>query len=116
MPVTSRNGRHGSQGENDARNSHIPEGQNITDHKVQSLEHKALSLPLPHSEDENIFGIRGKAWSQTQAPAPDPVTTNPAVINPATTKHQHTCPKYQPHDPRHVTREEEPCSQKEGIR
>ena len=57
MPVTSRNGRHGSQGENNARNSHVLEGQNIIDHKVQSLEHKALSLPLPHPKDENVSEI-----------------------------------------------------------
>ena len=59
VPVTSRNSRHGSQSENNARHSHIVEGQNITDHKVQPLEHKALSLPLPHLQDENVFGIRG---------------------------------------------------------
>ena len=31
----------------------------ITDHKVQSLEHKAPPLPLPHPEDEDITRIRG---------------------------------------------------------
>ena len=83
------------QGENNARNSHVLEGQNITDHKVQPLDHKAPSLPHPHLKDENIFGIRGKAWSQIYAPTPNLATTNPAVTNPATTKHQHLPSKYQ---------------------
>ena len=68
-----------SQGEDNAGHSHVPEGQNITNHQVQPLEHKALSLPLPHLKDENVLGIRGQAWSQTQAP------TNSAMTDPATT-------------------------------
>ena len=39
----SRNGRCGGQGGNNARNSHILEGQKITDHKVKFLENKAPS-------------------------------------------------------------------------
>ena len=59
MPVTSRNCGYGGQGKNDVRGSHIQEGQNITDHKVQSLELKALPLPLPHLKDEDVSRIRG---------------------------------------------------------
>ena len=59
VPVTSKNGRCGSQGENNARNSHVPEGENVTDHKVQSLKHEAPSLSLPYPRDENVFGTRG---------------------------------------------------------
>ena len=98
MPATHRNGRCGSQGENDAGHSHVPEGQNIPDHKVQPLEYKVLPLPLPHWKVENVFGIRKQAWSQTQAPIPDPTATNSAMTNPATTKHQCASPKYQPYD------------------
>ena len=55
VPVTSGNGGCGSQGENDEEHSHVSEGKNITNHKVQPLKHKALSLPLPHLKDENAF-------------------------------------------------------------
>ena len=47
--------------------------------KMQFLEHKTPSLPLPHLEDEDVSRIRGYAWSQTQ--------------DPATTKHQGVSPK-----------------------
>ena len=57
------NSRCGSQSEDVARHSHVSEGQNIAKHQVQPLEHKALSLPLPHPEDEIVFRIRGQAWS-----------------------------------------------------
>ena len=77
MPVASRNSGCGNQSENDARHSYALEGQNITNHKVQPLVHKALFLSVPHPEDEDIFGTRGKPWSQT-----------PAVTNPATSKYQ----------------------------
>ena len=63
VPVTSGNGGCGSQGENNAGYSHVPDGQDILDHKVQPMEHKAPSLPLPHPKDENLFGTRGQAWS-----------------------------------------------------
>ena len=59
VPVTCRNGGCGSQNKNDAGNSHALEGQKITDHKVQSLEHKAPSLPLPHLKDEDVYRTRG---------------------------------------------------------
>ena len=115
MPVTSRNGRCGSQGENNAGHSHVPEGQNLTDHKVHSLEHQALSLPLPHLKDENIFGIReGKLGpkprplpkTQLQQTQPQPSTsTCPQNANPMTRK-----------APGQVTRGEEPYLTKEGLR
>ena len=57
LPEETVDGR--SQGKHDARDSHIQEGQNITDHKVQSLEHKALPLPLPHLKDKDVSKIRG---------------------------------------------------------
>ena len=59
MSVASGNSRCRSQGEDNAGHSHILKGQNIANYQVQLLEHKALSLPLPHPKDENIFGIRG---------------------------------------------------------
>ena len=68
-------------------------GQNIEDHQVQPLEHKTPSLPLTFPKDENVFGTRGQAWSQTQAPTADPSVKNPAMTNPATTKHQCTSQK-----------------------
>ena len=93
MPLANRNSKCGS--ENDARHSHIPEEQNITNHKVEALEHKALSLHIPHLKDENIFGTREKAWSQTKAPTqtqlqqtqPQPSTNaHPQNTNPMTRK------------------------------
>ena len=72
---------------------HVPGRQNITNCKVQPMEHKTSSLPFPHPKDENVFGTRGKAWSQTKAPTP-----NPAPTNQAPTKHQSAPQKYQPHD------------------
>ena len=59
VSVASGNSGCRSQGEDDAGHSHILVGENIANHQVQPLEHKALSLPLPHLKDENVFGIRG---------------------------------------------------------
>ena len=91
---TCRNGRCGSQGEDDAGHLHIQEGQDITSHQVQPLEPKASSLPLHHLKDENLFRVRREAWSETQTPGPDLSTTNQATTNPAATKST----KHHPHD------------------
>ena len=54
---------------------HIQEGQDHTGDKVQPLEHKAQSVPLPHPKYEDLPGIGGQTWSQNQALMPNPVTT-----------------------------------------
>ena len=81
VPVASRNGKCGSQSENNARHSHVPEGQNITNHKVQALEHKAPSLP---QKMKTYLELEGKPNpgpnlkpSHNQAPAPAPKIPTP---------------------------------------
>ena len=57
---------------------------------MQYLECKALPLPFPHLKDEDVHRIGGQAWSQTQAPTPNPIkpctSTPPKNNNPLTRK------------------------------
>ena len=57
---------------------------------MQSLEQKALSIPLPYLKDEDRPRIGGQAWSQTQAPTPNPpkpcTSTPPQNNNPLNRK------------------------------
>ena len=57
VSTTCGDGRHGSESEDHARHSHFQKRQDIPGNQVQSLEHKTLSIPLPHPENENILGI-----------------------------------------------------------
>ena len=97
VSTTCGDSRSGSESEDHARHLHIQKRQDIPGNQVQSLEHKALSFPLPHLEYENILGIGKETWSQVQAPTLNPSTTNPVTTHLSATKPAMTSPtKHQP--------------------
>ena len=72
--------------------NHAFRRKDISGNQVESLEHRTLLLPLPHPEDENIFGVRRETWSKAQAPTTNLSATNPSITNPDATspiKQQH---------------------------
>ena len=97
VSTTCGDGICGSESENHARHPHLQKRQGILGNQVQSMEHKTLSVPLPHLENENILRIGRETWSQVQALTTNPVTTNPSTTEPAMTsptKHQPQSQKF----------------------
>ena len=80
VSTTHGDSRCGSESEDHARHPHIQKRQDIPGNQVQSLEHKALSIPLPHPEDENILGIGRETWTQVLSPATNP-SQNKSICN-----------------------------------
>ena len=64
VSTTCGDGRCGSESEYHVRHPQIQKRQDIPGNQVQSLEHKAPSVLLHYSEDENILGIGRETWSQ----------------------------------------------------